>query len=476
MRQNHLILLIALLAIIFLRVENASSHAVQQLRTDDAVATVIADLEAYIPDAMRAAQVPGVSVALVWEGQMVWARGFGLADTWSRAPVTPDTVFEAASLGKVVAAYLALQQVEVGTLALDVPLDDYLATSWLPPDSAPDEITLTDVLSHRSGLSNDSNGWRRDLLFPPGERFSYAGQGYYYMQQVLEEQGKETVETLAANAIFSPLGMESTSFIKRDDLLPRQAPGHIPALFPAGVFGLAFGVFWVGALIVFALFFRWRTGRWMLPWWAFLLAVVGAVVLTSAIIDWRFSRQYERAILGSGIPGVVLYFALAGVGFVGLRKRLEQRWTRFLLVLWLGVAAGLVALIASQLFVPVSRSGIRENVAFSLQATAGDLGLFLAEVMSPTLVDPATAALLWEPQIAVNDQISWGLGAGIQHSPDGDSIWQWGANPGYQSLMVAYPAEKIGIVVLTNSSEGFALTRSIAQRALGGVGVWEIGE
>jgi CubicO group peptidase (beta-lactamase class C family) len=82
--------------------------------------------------------------------------------------------------------------------------------------------------------------------------------------------------------------------------------------------------------------------------------------------------------------------------------------------------------------------------------------------------------MIQEPQIRINEDNSWGLGMGIQHSSEGDSVWHWGANTGFRSLMVIYPQHDIGVVVLTNSNDGLELARDIAHIALGGLNAWDI--
>ncbi len=126
------------------------------LRLADPVTTVVADLEQYIPARMQAARVPGLAVALVRDNQIVWTKGFGVANTLTQRPVISTTAFEAASNGKVVAAYIALQLVAEGKLSLDEPLHPYFdETSWSFSSEYGDKITLRHLLTHSSGLSNN---------------------------------------------------------------------------------------------------------------------------------------------------------------------------------------------------------------------------------------------------------------------------------------------------------------------------------
>ncbi len=83
-----------------------------------------------------------------------------------------------------------------------------------------------------------------------------------------------------------------------------------------------------------------------------------------------------------------------------------------------------------------------------------------------------TASQLRTAQIAINDDFSWGLGVGIQHSDQGDALWQNGITPGFRSLMVIYPEYQWGVVVLTNSDDGLQVASDVAARALGGKARW----
>jgi CubicO group peptidase (beta-lactamase class C family) len=135
------------------------------LRLAEPAESIVADLERFIPDYMREEEIPGVTIALIREGEVVWTGGFGVANTLTRRPVSPDTLFEVASNSKVLTAYLALRLVDQGQLGLDEPLNAYLPEPWLPPSEYRDAITLRHVLSHSSGLSHNTAS--RESLFAP---------------------------------------------------------------------------------------------------------------------------------------------------------------------------------------------------------------------------------------------------------------------------------------------------------------------
>ena len=108
-----------------------------------------------LADRMAELGVPGVSVAVLVDGEIAWARGYGLADVEAGRPVTPNTLFQAASISKPVAALAALRLVEAGRVDLDGDVNAYL-TSWQVPgneftEQAP--VTLRGLLTHRAGLT-----------------------------------------------------------------------------------------------------------------------------------------------------------------------------------------------------------------------------------------------------------------------------------------------------------------------------------
>ena len=91
------------------------------------------------------------------------------------------------------------------------------------------------------------------------------------------------------------------------------------------------------------------------------------------------------------------------------------------------------------------------------------------------VVVPAEASAVAPSSFAVapsaDAELAWGLGVGLQHTSAGDALWHWGQNPGFESLMVGYPDEQLGVVVLTNGGPGLAglaLARDVAHRAIGG--------
>jgi CubicO group peptidase (beta-lactamase class C family) len=104
---------------------------------------------------MQFYKVPGVSVVFFDHGKIIWTRAYGLADVATKKPVTPETLFQAASIGKPLSALAALHLVEEGKLSLDENVNDKLRT-WKVPDNqftTQEKVTLRRILSHSAGLN-----------------------------------------------------------------------------------------------------------------------------------------------------------------------------------------------------------------------------------------------------------------------------------------------------------------------------------
>lgn len=175
-----------------------------------------------VPQLMQDALVPGLQVALITDGR-VEVLPFGMADVRSRRPVTTESVFEAASLGKPVFAYGVLRLASEGRIDLDAPVGRYLAN--LPVGVA--DATPRQLLSHTAGLPNTppANGalTRQQL---PAPRFSYSGEGFKLLQKVVEQVTGQDLQQYMKTAVFDPLGMTSSSYVWRDDHAERKAFGH----------------------------------------------------------------------------------------------------------------------------------------------------------------------------------------------------------------------------------------------------------
>lgn len=195
------------------------------------ISDVIPSLEKFIPALMHEADVPGVAITLIEATIIIWEHGFGVKSKESPDPVENDTVFEAASLSKPIFAYSALQLCENGVLQLDTPLSKYFPLPYTedgfdPNDALLKLVTLRQVLSHSAGFGNWGKKEVGKINFTPGEKFFYAGEGYLYLQRVIEYLMKCSLDKFMGLQVLRPLEMHSSSYIWNERFEHRIAQGH----------------------------------------------------------------------------------------------------------------------------------------------------------------------------------------------------------------------------------------------------------
>jgi CubicO group peptidase (beta-lactamase class C family) len=191
----------------------------------------VAALQKQVSELLKAATVPGVSLALIRDGKTYWVHSFGVRDAKSGQPLLDETIFEAASLSKPVFAYGVLKLVDEGRLNLDTPLSKYLPKPYIEGDPRLDKITARIVLSHRTGFPNWRPAENLTIHFTPGERFSYSGEGFVYLQKVVEQITGKTLNEYMSEAVFRPLGMASSSYVWQPEFdactaLPHDVAGQ----------------------------------------------------------------------------------------------------------------------------------------------------------------------------------------------------------------------------------------------------------
>ena len=177
-------------------------------------------LDRYLESKMGDLGIPGLSVAVINDGRIVYHRTMGYANREEKIPVTDSTIFEGASMSKSVFAFFVMKFVEEGKLGLDKPLHEYLPYPDIAHDDRYKKITARMVLSHRSGFPN----WRENeenktlkIHFEPGSDYLYSGEGYQYLAMVLkhiESTDWNGLEAMFQDKVASPLGLEHTVFIQ----------------------------------------------------------------------------------------------------------------------------------------------------------------------------------------------------------------------------------------------------------------------
>lgn len=179
------------------------------------------DLEPLLKDG----RVPGLAFAILRDGT-VETRAVGVRDSSTGLPVDGDTIFEAASLSKPVFAYAVLQLVDAGQLSLDAPLS-LTVPDYVADDPRAATITLRQILSQSSGLPNWRNGTTPlKTYFPPGERFSYSGEGFVWLQRVVEKVTGQPLNEVMTRLVFEPLNMGRSSYVWRPDFEADYARPH----------------------------------------------------------------------------------------------------------------------------------------------------------------------------------------------------------------------------------------------------------
>src|SRR5258706_9380965 len=182
---------------------------------------------ARLPKLMEIAQLPGIGIGVVQGGRLAWTHYEGFANADAKTPITAESVFPAASLGKQVFAYLTLGLVDEGKLELDKPLREYVKED-APTGPLGEKITARHVLSHSSGLRN----WRWEHgvefvpAFEPGTKFRYSGEGFYYLMRCLERITGTGFEALVQERVLKPMGMNSSTYLWQTQDEGRWVAGH----------------------------------------------------------------------------------------------------------------------------------------------------------------------------------------------------------------------------------------------------------
>lgn len=183
--------------------------------------------ESEVRQLMKKENVPGMAIIVIENAEIESHHKYGLKNSEAHDPIDDSTVYEAASLSKPVFAYGILQMVEEGLLNLDTPLIEYLPYPDVENDTRLQLITARMVLAHTTGFPNwRPKGESLKIYFQPGERFSYSGEGFVYLQKVAEQLLELSMEDYLKKRVFLPLGMVHSSFIWQSEYEKLNASGH----------------------------------------------------------------------------------------------------------------------------------------------------------------------------------------------------------------------------------------------------------
>jgi CubicO group peptidase (beta-lactamase class C family) len=208
-----------------------------------------------IEERMKYYDVPGVSIAVINEGEIAWVKTYGIIDKESKAPVTKNTLFQAASISKPVSAYGALRLVEQGKVDLNIDVNSQL-TSWKLAENeftADKKVTIKNLLNHSAGVTvHGFLGYSPDLPVPtliqvlngtppansneaivdktPEESFRYSGGGYNIIQQLMIDVEGKPFPEIMKEQVLQPLNMQNSSFNQplTKSQLDLAATGYLP--------------------------------------------------------------------------------------------------------------------------------------------------------------------------------------------------------------------------------------------------------
>jgi len=217
----------------------------------------LAELEAYLDDLTghNPDSPPGLSLVVVKDGEIVYQRGFGLADGPRNIPATADTVYNQWSMVKPITAVAVLQLHEQGLLDIDDPVADYLPFFEVQyPLESSETITIRHLLNHSSGLRNNVPeiiGWIHfdgdpelnqtelikeklpdyaELDYEPGSQGVYTNVGYMVLTAVIETASGQTYQQYMIDHILEPLGMDQTNWTYTEAMIANEAIGASPSV------------------------------------------------------------------------------------------------------------------------------------------------------------------------------------------------------------------------------------------------------
>lgn len=202
---------------------------------------------------MEAGSIPGLSVAVVDNYRLAWAKGYGVADVRTKTPVTPDTLFNAGGITKAITAVVVLRVFDKRHFSLDDNVNKYLKR-WKLPDNqftVSHPVTVRELLSHSSGISghfpNNYNPATAPTLLQilegqspatsppirvthqPDTDFEYSSAAFSVVQEMLTEVTGKIFSELVRDEVFRPAGMSRSTFVQPQSELPdpERAAGHV---------------------------------------------------------------------------------------------------------------------------------------------------------------------------------------------------------------------------------------------------------
>ena len=230
MRHYFLLVFIVISSIIIFSFKN---ETIKKIKTLDGKEITMAEMDKYLKTQMDSIGMPGLSIAIINDAQIIYHRTFGVTNIDTKDKVSKETLFDAGSMSKTTFTFLVMKLVEQGIINLDQPLYTYLPYPDIAYDDRYKLITARMVLSHTSGFPN----WRimnkdgkLDIKFTPGTQYLYSGEGFEYLANVvahLKNIQKNSLQHLFEKEVSIPLDMKCAYFTWNDYVAKHQATGHV---------------------------------------------------------------------------------------------------------------------------------------------------------------------------------------------------------------------------------------------------------
>lgn len=229
----------SLFCLILLFLLSVSTTRAMVAQSQETANNSIENLDSWIEDEMRERQIPGLSIAVLENGRVVKAQGYGFANVELGVEATEYTIFQSGSIGKMFTAAAVLLLAEEGKLDLDDPISGHLEE--LPKGWR--LITIRHLLNHTSGLPDywePTVALRQDYTesellqafssltphFPPGEEWSYSNTGYVILGALVSRITGDHWGVFVKERIFEPAGMETARVISEEAIVPNRAAGY----------------------------------------------------------------------------------------------------------------------------------------------------------------------------------------------------------------------------------------------------------
>ena len=237
MKKNILVFLVFFILLSLAADSAPRSPNLSSIQRLDGSTISATEIDKTVTRLMDAAQVTGLGLAILNDGQVAYIKGYGYRNAGEQLALNEDTVMYAASFSKAAFAYMVMQLVEEGVLNLDKPISKYLPKPLpeypryadLANEPGYKLFTARMLLSHTSGLPNWR--WFNDdkklhIMFIPGSKYSYSGEGIDLLQLVIETITKKPLQDLMRERVFKPLGMTRTSMVWSKDFEDNFANGY----------------------------------------------------------------------------------------------------------------------------------------------------------------------------------------------------------------------------------------------------------